>query len=196
MVKQNIYYQFGVWIKNKAFLIPTVLMFILITSSLIFYQAISTINEIYGMQVQIKQLYKLEITHNIRRIVKESSFDSECKNKTELKYRTKEKQLSIMSNCFYTGVQNQNYANKIDKVLTEDKVSKEEYSNLINYSKIISNKTLNNNEVEIQINNQKLNSSYKQKYKIYFIEYGVGEAKNKIIISDNKNNIIKNSNVN
>lgn len=177
-------------------MIPTVLMFILIASSLIFYQSISTINEIYGMEAQIKQLYKLEIMHNVRRVVKENTFNSECKNKTELNYHTKEKQLSIISNCFYTGVQEQNYSKKIDELLSENKVSAEEYLSLINYSKTLSNKTLNNDEAEIKINNQKLNTSYQQKYKIYFIEYNLSEPKNKIIISDNKNNIIKNSSVN
>lgn len=163
---------YGVNKKDEAFVIPVVLVFIIITSSLILYQSISLANQLHSLQASINDLSKIETAVNTQRIISELD-SSKCSNKINLEYQSSEKHyFNIDVICVFQETEDQQYnanvATLIDpKANNEERVS--EFKNLQNNKDI---QIISNNQVEMIIDDQPIISKYSNLMYVCLVTYG------------------------
>lgn len=184
-------FRFGVKMNKKGFVMPTVLGFIIITSSMILVQSVSVVGELLSMQAEVENVKLLNYAVNTKRVINELKFEETCRHETKLESTNKDHQFVIEANCIYKNTELDTYNQVIDKIFSSDSLSPTEYEQLYKESKIMSSK-ITNNQVELINKDKSLNSSYEEQDIILFVCY---DQKNKIIIVNPELEVVRNTNV-
>lgn len=163
---------------KKGFIMPTVLGFIIITSSIILVQSVSVVGELLSMQAEVKNVQLLNYAVNTQRIINELQFEDTCRHETKLQFKNKDNELLIESNCIYSGTELDAYNRELDKIFSSDSLTLDDYEQLYKESKTTSSK-ITDNQVELTNKDKSKDSSYNEQYMLLFISY---DQNNKIII--------------
>lgn len=179
---------------KSGFVMPTVLGFILLVSSIVLIQAMSTIYQLIGLEANARSAIELAVYMNVNEAISNLKFDSSCNYQQELGYNLTGIKMSVTSNCLYTKL-NTSEINQFEQLLVKNELSAEEFEQIkIDLSAYSSKKSENKH---ITITGQELNveSSYDQEYKIVVVE-AIGQLNlRKVIIIDSFNNIVRNISV-
>lgn len=173
--------------RDNGFVMPTVLAFIIIASSLILFQSIALISELYGIQAQISDIKKLGVLVNTRRAINDIEINDECSKQTVLSYEDYE----LTSNCVYLATNNQKYNSIVKRVLSDDVISETFFMEIETYIDQMTSITDNDN-VTITINNNQIETDYSAKLTILSLKIG---PLAKVIVVDDTNLIKVNTNV-
>lgn len=170
---------------NDGFVMPTVLAFILITSSIILFQSVALITELYSLQAAQNNLQDIELLTNVKRNIAEIEEQESCSYQ-QLLVTTN---YSIATNCIYTETDNQVYNNFIKRIETDDFISPQFSEQIYNFDFIMHSET-SDNQVVININDNKIESNFDQKR--YIIEVN-SENIHQILITNLKGEILSNT---
>lgn len=173
---------------NKGFIMPTILAFIIITSSALLYQSISVVGQLYSLKAEVNDLTKLEYAVNTKRVIDSLEFKTNCKYKRELDYTSEKSSMQIASNCIYTETENEEYNQLIAKLLEDQQISKSDYQQLEQMA-VVTTSQIDGPEHESEL------GKFVDKYVILLVEYQLSEPQAKIIVVDSEGNIIKNTSV-
>lgn len=170
---------------RQGFMMPTVLAFIIITSSALVYQSISTVGQLYSLKAEIADLGKVNYAVNIKRVIGQLQFEDKCSYKQELEYQVAGHQMQIASNCIYSHTADQTYSQQIDKLLVSSELSSLEYSQI--------NSNLKHLKSEVDQPNHELKlGEFDQQLKLLTIDYQLAEAQSRVLIVDKDLRIINN----
>lgn len=181
-------FRFGVKMNKQGFMMPTVLAFIIITSSALLYQSVSTVSQLYSLKAEIHDLSKLEYAVNTNRVVDELEFEDECSYNQELEYQVADNQMMIASNCIYTNTENEEYNKVINKLLKGAEISQSDYTLINDYIK----KTKTTIE---QASHETTLGKFDQQLKLMTVNYHLSEPNINILIVAENGNVINNISV-
>lgn len=167
----------GVPINPKGFVMPTILAFIIITSTAVMYQTLSTIVQLYGVQSEIEDLVKWEYAINTKRVIANLDKQPIEKLNNELNYKHANRSLEIKrSSCYVTPT---------DSSIAGELLSAESLS-LAKYQQF-------QQDVQSEICNTQQPDS--QMYTVLFVDYDLDVLQHRLLIVDENNIMVKNMNV-
>lgn len=159
---------------------PTILAFIIITSSALMYQTIYTIVQLYSLQGEINDLIKLEYSVNTKRVISSITGKELPSIKTELSYASQNSQLKIeRATCNYPTA-SQQFNQDLSMLIAKATLTQVEYEQL---------------KSNVQTVDCQSNKRDNIAYSILFVEYSLEGQYKKIIIINEEGKILKNTNV-
>lgn len=171
---------------NKAgFMMPTVLAFILITSSALLYQSCTLISQLYSLYAASNDMIKLEYAVNVRRVIKEFEVTDSCSYERLLDYEEQDHKLAVATNCIYLETDNQAYNEQVLKLSSRTSLSAEQFDEI--KAKLITLET----ETDSPLHEQEL-GGYTERQSIVLVSYQLQTAYNRVLIVDSKENVINN----
>lgn len=159
---------------------PTILAFIIITSSVMLYQTVSLLGSIYGLKAQITDLTMLEYAVNTRRVVSEIEPTTECTYTERLNYQTEVGALAISSNCLDYPTGDPQVDLDLEKLFAKEVVSNEYYQGLKAKLKEYHSPSLGGEQ---------------KRYNIVLVEYMTDEQHERLLITEESNKLLKNTTV-
>lgn len=157
---------------------PTILAFIIISSSMMLAQSIAIIDQLLGLKAEIDNIQLLEYAVNTKRVIEETGFEQTCRHTKQLEY---DERFMIESNCLYLDKQ-------VDLKQLPTTINKSYYQQVYEQSSELVS-VVDGNHVIMN----DTNFEYQQKVQIYFINYDSDYYK--ILIVDDNNQIIRNISV-
>ncbi len=179
---------------KSGFVMPTVLGFILLVSSIVLIQGMSTIYQLIGLEANKHSTIELSIYMNVAEVISNLEFDSSCEYEQELGYDLAGVKVSVTSNCLYSelkGAEN----NRFEELLVKNELTVDEFEQIKIDLLAYSSEKSENKNVMITSHEQNVESSYEQEYKIIVVEVSGQLSLRKVIVVDSYNNIVRNINV-
>lgn len=159
---------------------PTILAFIIISSSALMYQTIYTIVQLYSLQGEINDLIKLEYSVNTKRVISNITGKELPSIKTELSYASQNSQLKIeRATCNYPTA-SQQINQELSMLIAKATLAQEEYDQF---------------KSNVQTADCQSSKRDNSTYSILFVEYSLEGPYKKIIIINEDGKILKNTNV-
>ncbi len=179
---------------KSGFVMPTVLGFILLVSSIVLIQGMSTIYQLIGLEANGRSAIELAVYMNGIEVISNLQFDSSCSYQQELGYNLAGIKMSVTSNCLYTKL-NTSEINQFEQLLEKNELSIDEFEQIKNDLAVYSSEKSENKHIKITSQELSVESSYEQEYKIVVVE-AIGQLNlRKVIIVDSFNNIVRNISV-
>lgn len=159
---------------------PTILAFIIITSSEMLYQSFTTVVQLYSLKGERDDLTKLEYSVNTKRVIKELSGVKIKKFSDELNYKSSDSKLNISQASGYFPTSDKKFNGEVKKIFKKDLVTKDKYDQLEN---AVRNNDYTNRE------------KFSQRYTILFVDYKLDEPEHKLLLLNKDREVIKNQSV-
>ncbi|WOO87616.1 hypothetical protein RZE82_01350 [Mollicutes bacterium LVI A0039] len=174
---------------------PTVLGFIIISSSVILYHSLSLVTQIYSVKAAANDLNAIETAVNTRRIIGEIDNQSNCRELPQLSYESRDaKQFHMTVNCLLLNTNNSRYNNEVRAVLSAEQISEETFVN--NLTAILSAQVelTNGQNAIVTYNNQPVEMTYSDYIYIAVVESSKKEKR--VLLIEKNHKISKNLFVN
>lgn len=159
---------------------PTILAFIIITSSEMLYQSFTTVVQLYSLKGELDDLTKLEYSVNTKRVIKELPRVKIKNFNEELNYKSGDSKLDINQASGYFPTADKQFNGEVKKIFKQDKITKAKYDQLENAVR------------SCDYTKREKNT---QRYTIVFVDYKLEAPKHKLLLLNKDNKVIKNLSV-
>ncbi len=178
---------------NKSgFVMPTVLGFILIVSSIVLIQSISVVYQMLGLMANEQSAIELSVYQNVKDAIKNISFDNECSYQQEFEYNISNVKVKMMSNCVYTGLSDKIYNSELVELLSRENLTYDQISRIKELLSVYSSNQYNAKTVLIEGDSESIDTTFDDKYKIIIIESYINESNLNVLVINQNNQITKN----